>query len=128
MHGDREVRDNRFLGDLLRRWHAAVGSREVTVAQISARLGLTIDTNVRLGHGLRSAKRAGGRRLSDRSLRHARFGTQVASRAGAGSAVSPGARQPFGLPAHACRWSIGDSVPASRSPDSVCRAGANDTG
>jgi hypothetical protein len=56
MQGDREVRDNRFLGDLLRRWHAVVGSREVTVAQISARLGLTIDTNVRLGHGLRSAQ------------------------------------------------------------------------
>jgi hypothetical protein len=53
MHGDREVRRHRGLGDILRRWYRAVGAREVTVAEIMQRLpGLWTGAPVAFGRRL----------------------------------------------------------------------------
>jgi hypothetical protein len=43
------------FGDLLHRWHSAVGSREMTVKQMARPLGLSPAGRGRLGHQLRSA-------------------------------------------------------------------------
>jgi hypothetical protein len=43
------------FGDLLHRWHSAVGSREMTVKQMATPLGLSAVGRARLGHQLRSA-------------------------------------------------------------------------